>query len=79
MTDVVQTWLLWLRHRLVDGSLTLDGYEESAQEAVARLPALLSARLSPGEQAALSDFLGRCAPFFDSPRPVRRGALRVSG
>ena len=78
MTDVVQTWLLWLRHRLVDGSLTIDGYEESAAAAQARLPALLAAHLSPGEQASLSGFLERCAPFFARARAPRRGALRVS-
>jgi predicted PolB exonuclease-like 3'-5' exonuclease len=78
MTDVVQTWLLWLRHRLVEGSLTVDGYEESAQAARERLPALLSARLSPGELASLSDFLERCEPYFGQPRQPRRASLLAS-
>ena len=79
MTDVVQTWLLWLRHRLMEGSLTPDGYEESAQAAQVRLPPLLAAHLTSGEQAALSGFLERCAPYFEQPRPARRVALRASG
>jgi hypothetical protein len=79
MTDVIQTWLLWLRHRLVEGSLTPDGYEESAAAAQARLPALLAARLSPGELASLADFLARCAPYFGAPRAAPRPALRASG
>jgi predicted PolB exonuclease-like 3'-5' exonuclease len=78
MTDVVQTWLLWLRHRLVDGSLGADGYEESAEAAQARLPGLLAARLSAGEQAAISGFLEQCAPYFGAPRPTRRRALQAT-
>jgi predicted PolB exonuclease-like 3'-5' exonuclease len=79
MTDVVQTWLLWLRHRLVEGSLTPDGYEESALAARTRLPALLAAHLTAGEWTALSDFLERCAPYFEAPHPPRRLPLRASG
>jgi predicted PolB exonuclease-like 3'-5' exonuclease len=79
MTDVVQTWLLWLRHRLVDGSLTPDGYEESARAAQARLPGLLQARLTAGEQASLADFLPRCAPFFGAAHGARRDARRATG
>jgi 3'-5' exonuclease len=33
MTDVVQTFLLFLRHRLVEGSLTPDGYADSVEGA----------------------------------------------
>jgi predicted PolB exonuclease-like 3'-5' exonuclease len=64
MTDVVQTFLLLLRHRLVDGTLTPDGYEESVASARERLPRLFAGRLSAGEQAPLGGFLDRCAPFF---------------
>jgi predicted PolB exonuclease-like 3'-5' exonuclease len=79
MTDVIQTWLLWLRHRLVEGSLTPDGYEESALSAQDRLPALLASGLTAGELAPLGDFLARCAPYFGAPRTSRRLALRASG
>ncbi len=72
MTDVVQTFLLLLRHRLLDGSLTPDGYEESVAEARQRLPRLFARRLSPGEQAPLAGFLERCAPFFGVAAPRRR-------
>jgi predicted PolB exonuclease-like 3'-5' exonuclease len=78
MTDVVQTWLLWLRHRLVDGSLSPDGYEESAEAARARLPGLLATRLSPGEQASIAGFLQQCAPFFGEAAAPRRRALQAT-
>jgi hypothetical protein len=74
MTDVVQTWLLWLRHRLVAGSLTPDGYEESAERARLLLPALLARKLTAGERAPLAGFLERCAPFFGEPQALRRAA-----
>jgi predicted PolB exonuclease-like 3'-5' exonuclease len=79
MTDVVQTWLLWLRHRLVEGSLTPDGYEESAHQARDRLPALLASRLSAGELASLTGFLDRCAPYFGPADRPCRDAMRASG
>jgi len=73
MTDVVQTFLLLLRHRLVDGSLSADGYAESAELVRERLPRLLARRLTAGERAPLEGFLARCAPFFGEPRrPARR-------
>lgn len=77
MTDVVQTFLLLLRHRLLDGSLTPDGYAESAELARERLPRLFARRLEPGERAPLEGFLERCAPFFGERRqdPRRRRAL----
>jgi predicted PolB exonuclease-like 3'-5' exonuclease len=68
MTDVVQTFLLFLRHRLLTGALTPDGYAESAELARERLPALFARRLQPGEQAPLPGFLERCAPFFGEAR-----------
>ncbi len=72
MTDVVQTYLLFLRLRLVEGSLTPDGYAESADDARARLPDLFAGRLGPEERAALDGFLGRCTPFFGEPGPRRQ-------
>jgi predicted PolB exonuclease-like 3'-5' exonuclease len=72
MTDVVQTWLLYLRWRRVEGSLTPDGYEESISSARERLPLLFARRL-PGEQRAILDaFLGRCAPFLGDGERERR-------
>jgi len=75
MTDVVQTFLLLLRHRLLDGTLTPDGYDESAASARERLPRLFARRLAPGEQAPLAGFLDRCAPFFGERGEPRRKAM----
>jgi 3'-5' exonuclease len=76
MTDVVQTFLVFLRLRLVDGSLTPDGYAESAAAAREALPRLFARRLRPGERAALDGFLDRCAPFFATvAEPVRARRL----
>lgn len=67
MTDVVQTYLLFLRHRLVEGSLGPDGYAESAAAAREALPSLFAHRLGAGERALLEGFLARCGPFFGEP------------
>ena len=72
MTDVVQTYLLLLRFRLVEGSLTPDGYAESAEIARESLPGLFGRRLRPGERTALEGFLERCSPFFGESRERRR-------
>lgn len=74
MTDVVQTFLLFLRWRLVEGSLTPDGYAESAALAREVLPVLFARRLSPGERAALGGFLERCGAYFGE-RPALARAL----
>lgn len=74
MSDVVQTFLLFLRLRLVDGSLLPDGYAESAEHARRSLPRLLAERLRAGERAALSGFLERCGPFFGSAEAERARA-----
>jgi predicted PolB exonuclease-like 3'-5' exonuclease len=68
MTDVVQTFLLLLRHQLVAGALTPDGYAESAELLRERLPRLFAKRLGQGERLPLAGFLERCAPYFDGPR-----------
>ena len=70
MTDVVQTWLLFLRVRLVEGTLSEDGYAESARSALEDLPGFL-ARLSPGEREVLEGYLERCAAFFEGQRAAR--------
>jgi predicted PolB exonuclease-like 3'-5' exonuclease len=73
MTDVVQTWLLYLRWRRVDGSLTRDGYDESVASAREALPLLFARRLPPEQQAVLDGFLERCAPFLgDGERAARQ-------
>jgi len=72
MTDVVQTFLLLLRVRLVEGSLTPDGYAESVEQARRALPRLFARRLRPAERAVLDGFLDRCARFFGEARPERR-------
>ncbi len=63
MTDVVQTWLLFLRFRLVEGTLTAEGYAASARSAREDLPRLF-ARLTAGERAVLDGYLDRCTRFF---------------
>jgi predicted PolB exonuclease-like 3'-5' exonuclease len=76
MTDVVQTWLLYLRWRLVEGSLTPDGYDESLASAREALPALFARRL-PGEQREpLASFLARCGGFLGR-RTASAEALRA--
>jgi len=75
MTDVVQTWLLFLRFRQVEGTLSGEGYAESTRSALEDLPALF-ARLTPGEREVLQGYLDRCAAFFgEAPvaRPARAG------
>jgi predicted PolB exonuclease-like 3'-5' exonuclease len=64
MTDVVQTFLIFLRHRLVDGAITQDGYAESTALARRVLPQLFAKRLPSEERAVLEGFVKRCAPFF---------------
>jgi predicted PolB exonuclease-like 3'-5' exonuclease len=75
MTDVVQTYLLFLRCRLLDGSLTADGYAESAATARDALPTLFARRLRGGERKFLDGFMERCAPFFVEAQPLRRVAV----
>jgi predicted PolB exonuclease-like 3'-5' exonuclease len=68
MTDVVQTWLLFLRWRMVEGSLTADGYDESIASARGALPALFARRLSPEQRGVLDGFLARCGGFLGVQR-----------
>ena len=68
MTDVVQTWLLFLRWRLVEGSLSVDGYEESVASARAMLPALFARRLPAEQRGILDKFLARCRGFLGAAR-----------
>ncbi len=72
MTDVVQTFLLFLRHRLVDGSLTPDGYAESVSLARDALPAAFGRRLPAEQRAVLEGFVERCGPFFGGARAQLR-------
>jgi hypothetical protein len=71
MTDVVQTWLLYLRWRLVEGSLTRDGYEESVSSARVALPTLFMRRLPAEQRLILEAFLARCRGFLGIPREGR--------
>jgi len=72
MTDVVQTWLLFLRYRLVDGSLTRDGHDESVASVRRDLPSIARRNLAPTEAAHLDRWLDRSAPFFGDPAPARQ-------
>jgi predicted PolB exonuclease-like 3'-5' exonuclease len=68
MTDVVQTFLLFLRHRLVEGSLTPDGYADSVAMARDALPSVFARRLPQEQREVLAGFVERCRPFFDGDR-----------
>ena len=68
MTDVVQTWLLFLRWRLVEGALTPDGYEEAIASARAGLPALFARRLPSEQRVILEGFLARCGAVLGATR-----------
>lgn len=72
MTDVVQTWLLFLRYRLVEGSLTRDGYEASVGSVRRDLPAIARRSLPPAEAEMLDGWMDRSARFFGDPAPVRQ-------
>lgn len=65
MTDVLQTYLLHLRFRLLEGSLTAEGYGRSVASARKTLPRLFASRLGEEERAFLEGFLDRCAAFFE--------------
>jgi predicted PolB exonuclease-like 3'-5' exonuclease len=76
MTDVVQTWLLYLRYRLVEGTLTPDGWAESAGAVRTRLPRLFARRLRGPERLFLDGFMERGAPHFgEAAEPAQRRAL----
>lgn len=75
MTDVVQTYLLFLRYRLLEGTIGETGYAESIRSAREGLPHLFAARLGPGERAVLEGYLDRCAPFFGSAAGTMRRAM----
>jgi predicted PolB exonuclease-like 3'-5' exonuclease len=74
-SDVVQTWFLYLRFRLLQGTLATAAYQRSVEAAREKLPAIFAARFRAEEQALLGGFLGRCAPFFDERTPPLRRAL----
>ncbi len=65
MTDVVQTWLLYLRYRLLEGTLARGPYLRSVGACRDELPALLPRALPPEARRPLEAFLARCAAFFD--------------
>jgi predicted PolB exonuclease-like 3'-5' exonuclease len=65
MSDVAQTWLLYLRYRLLSGTLSRSGYTVSVAAFREELPALAAERLDPAARSYLAAFLERCGPFFD--------------
>ena len=72
LTDVVQTWLLFLRYRLVEGSLSRDGYDESVASVRRDLPAIARRSLAPAEARELDGWWDRSARFFGEPAPARQ-------
>ena len=72
MTDVVQTWLLFLRYRLLEGTLGQEGYEASAQSVREELPDLLARRFSSPAHRILYSWMERCAAFREPETAVRQ-------
>jgi len=72
MTDVVQTWLLFLRYRLLEGGLTRDAYEASARSVREDLPAIFARRLGEAERGILEVWMERCAAFQGEPARLRQ-------
>jgi len=74
MSDVLQTWLLYLRYRLLDGSLSAAGYALSVAACREKLPALLAAHLGPSGRTYMAAFFARCGQFLDElpGEPLRR-------
>ena len=72
MTDVVQTWLLYLRWRRTEGSLAPDGYDESVASVRERLAPLFARRLPLEQRTMLDAFLARCGPFLGGAEPGAR-------
>jgi predicted PolB exonuclease-like 3'-5' exonuclease len=64
MSDVVQTWLLYLRYRLLSGTLALADYTASVAACREDLPSLIADRMDPSARNYLAGFLERCGPFF---------------
>ncbi len=79
MTDVVQTWLLFLRWSLVSGSLSPEAYGASTRSAWQELPGLFARRLGAEERAFLEGWLERCAPFFGGSAPEAKPELAIAG
>lgn len=79
MSDVVQTWLLYLRYRLLEGTLDAPAYRRSITSCREDLPRLFGERLDPTASAFLDGFLRRCQPFLDEvPAPPSRRALKAA-
>ena len=74
MSDVVQTWLVYLRYRLLAGTISADSYRASVDSCRGRLPSLFAERLDPAAASLLTRFLERCEPFFEEnpSLPMRR-------
>jgi predicted PolB exonuclease-like 3'-5' exonuclease len=76
MSDVVQTWLVYLRYRLLQGTITEAAYRESLDSCRTVLPRAFAQRLDPAAASFLAGFLERCAPFLDEvPESPLRKAL----
>ena len=76
VSDVVQTWLLYLRYRLLEGTLSPPGYMLSVTTCREELPALFAEKLEPQARGFLAAFFDRCGTFFDElPSVPLRKAL----
>jgi predicted PolB exonuclease-like 3'-5' exonuclease len=72
MADVVQTWLVLLRYRLVEGTLSPEGHAESIRSVRDDLPTIARRSLPPGEARLLDAWMDRSARFFGEPAAARQ-------
>ena len=79
MTDVVQTWLLFLRYRLVEGTLTRDGYDESVASVRHDLPAIARRSLAAGRGGSPRRLDGPERALLRRPGAGAPGALNAPG
>ena len=63
--QIAVTLRVFLRFRLLEGTLSPAAYTRSVASCREALPGLFAHRLDPGARAQLAGFLERCAPFFD--------------
>ena len=76
VSDVVQTWLLYLRYRLLEGTLSQRAYLLSVAACREELPGLFAEKLVPQARGFLTSFFESCGTFFDElPSVPLRQAL----
>jgi hypothetical protein len=72
MADVVQTWLVFLRYRLVEGTLSPAGHAASVRSVREDLPAIARRSLPPAEARLIDAWMDRSAGSFGEPAVARQ-------